>query len=354
VRANPFHLRSLRLGLAAGEPYRLSRALAMEAMQVAARDAASPRVEELLDDADRLAKKSGNPHGIAFVVLGRGVRRFYRGEWRGCVELVDTADLMFREACTGLAAGSPASRLYAIWSLLLLGDLREVALRLPELTRTARERGDLQAVVNFACSASHMVHLADHRVAEARAEVEHALDGYPDLGLTYQHFMNLVTRAEIDLYEGEATRAADRLAARWKELTKSPLLRTQKICVDAHWARARVMIAAGRDAKAVAAMAETITRRGAPWARPMAAAVRGSAAAMAGDGTGAAKLLAVAAAGFADGAMAMHAAVSRRRQGELSGETKLVDEADAWLREQGIAQPERYAAMIIPRHSAGR
>jgi hypothetical protein len=49
--------------------------------------------------------------------------------------------------------------------------------------------------------------------------------------------------------------------------------------------------------------------------------------------------------------MRMHAACARRRLGQLVGGdegNRLVEEADAWMREQKVVQPSRIAALYAP------
>ena len=49
--------------------------------------------------------------------------------------------------------------------------------------------------------------------------------------------------------------------------------------------------------------------------------------------------------------MALDAAAARRRLGTLLGDERgdaLVAEADAWMQQEGISNPERMAAMLAP------
>ena len=65
----------------------------------------------------------------------------------------------------------------------------------------------------------------------------------------------------------------------------------------------------------------------------------------------AAALRASADAQFTATDMALHAAVARRRRGELLGGVQgaaLLAEADAWMTGQAIRNPSRMAAMLAP------
>ncbi|HEY3356371.1 MAG TPA: hypothetical protein VGQ83_24185, partial [Polyangia bacterium] len=88
-----------------------------------------------------------------------------------------------------------------------------------------------------------------------------------------------------------------------------------------------------------------------PWARCLADLLDGGAAAAGGDEAAAHACFAAAAAA-ADGAdLALHAAVARRRQGELLGGdagAALVAGSDAWMATQRVRQPGRWTAMLAP------
>jgi hypothetical protein len=54
--------------------------------------------------------------------------------------------------------------------------------------------------------------------------------------------------------------------------------------------------------------------------------------------------------------MALHATVARRRLGELLGGNEgagLVVAADAWMREHGVRDPDRMAALLAPLPGSG-
>ena len=73
IRGADFQARGLLLALRAGEPYRVARALAVEAAQAAtAGRPARRRTARLLDRAESLARGSGRPYALGMVALARG------------------------------------------------------------------------------------------------------------------------------------------------------------------------------------------------------------------------------------------------------------------------------------------
>ena len=90
VRAADFNTRHLLLALEAGEPYRIARALALEAgfltcggnLRMAA---------ECAERAACLAKQSGHPHAEALSALTAGMSAFLSGEWKNASRLCERA-----------------------------------------------------------------------------------------------------------------------------------------------------------------------------------------------------------------------------------------------------------------------
>ena len=88
-----------------------------------------------------------------------------------------------------------------------------------------------------------------------------------------------------------------------------------------------------------------------PWAKPFAQLIRAGLASQGGDRARAIDQLVAAAAGFDALGMALYAAASRRRRGQLIGPpdgTRFTTDADEWMAGQGIQQPERFADVLIP------
>jgi hypothetical protein len=115
------------------------------------------------------------------------------------------------------------------------------------------------------------------------------------------------------------------------------------------------MAANQRDRRRFLAMARADARRirriGMGWSTPVAALLTGTAAHLEGNAEEARTHLAAAADGFDHEDMHFHAAITRRRLGQLeSGDRgrELVRGADAWLSGQDIVSPARIARLIAP------
>lgn len=88
-----------------------------------------------------------------------------------------------------------------------------------------------------------------------------------------------------------------------------------------------------------------------PWSDALARILDAGAALARGDRPEARAQLERAHAELATAGMGLHAAMARRRLGELDGGAeggRAVAEADAWLAAQGVGAPERLARLFVP------
>jgi hypothetical protein len=114
-------------------------------------------------------------------------------------------------------------------------------------------------------------------------------------------------------------------------------------------------LAAGVDVEKARATAvrdaRTLRGEAAPWAHPNACQTDAALALLAGRRDEARTFLERAETAFEGVAMPLHAAVMRRRRGELQGGAEgasLVASADAAIREKGAARPAAIADMLAP------
>lgn len=355
-----FITRSLRLSLAAGEPYRLSRALSLESMSLAARSRKSgDRAAALRTLALDLANRSKNPHAVALAIMAEGMAHYWRGAWKSAIEILDRADTMFREQCSNITAGSPTSRLLALWSLFYLGKLTELFRRLPQLLRQAEERGDLQATVNLGAGISHLMALAEDEPERAHTQVAECMQRWEGEHFYFQHWGELVAHIETDLYCGKWQDALTRLDATWPKVESSWLLRIQKMRIDGSYLQGRCHLAAAAARPAHAAPhlrrvereARNIEREKMYWSAPLAMLLRAGVSAVRNDRSGAIRQLTTAAAAFDSADMALHATVTRYRLGGMSAGDEgraLQDGARNALMEQGVRVPAALVACLAP------
>jgi serine/threonine protein kinase/tetratricopeptide (TPR) repeat protein len=359
IRGADFQARHLLLALRAGEPYRVARALAMEAGFYAVQGGPTrERSARLTEKALALAQKTGNPHALGLAILTSGMAAYLVGQWRRAAELCEKALEILREGCVGVTWEVASGNNFLTSALVYLGEIRQLSHRVPALLDDAVRRGNLYARTNLRTRMGHYLWLAADEPEASREEINAALSLWTQKGFHLQHYSALFALAETELYVDQGVAALGRVCQMWGPLKRSLLLRVQMIGIEALHMRARCAIAACHrqgESKRVLRMAErdahTIERTRMAWATPLATLLRAGVASRRGDTERAAGLLAEAVTGCDRAEMALFAAASRRQLGTLTGGAKgrdLVQQAEAWMSEQTIKNPARMSAMLVP------
>jgi eukaryotic-like serine/threonine-protein kinase len=359
VRGANFQTQNLLLSLQAGEPYRIARALSCEAAFLSTDGGgAQARVDDLLDRAEAIAVRTGHPHALGLVAFTTGVTRFCVGRFRESVEALDRAEAILRERCTGVAweRGSVAS--FITCDLWLLGDLRELAHRVPLYLREAEDRGDRFLVTNLSTGFTNAYWLLLDEPDRAAAEAEAGMGSWSKQGFHLQHFQDFLARSHIALYRGDGAAGHARLVQEWPRLARSLMLRMQLARVFSLDLRARTALAAAAESRSPRALLREIDRAAdrieserMAWADPLAALARAGSAHLRGDDTRARARLDEAVLGFHTAGLALFEAAARLRRGRLiGGEAGRAEAllAERWMRDHGVVSPERTAAMMAP------
>ena len=360
IRGADFQTRNLILALDAGEPYRIARALTMEAAYVAtAGGPAHARASKLLEVGRELSERIDHPHAIGWSRLAAGFSAFLSGRWRDARPWFSEAESIFRERCNGCAWELDSVDLFSLWTRYYLGELGELGRLLPSRVQEATARGDRYGVTNLRTRVAHVIALVGDDPTTAEREATEAVAAWSHTGFHAQHYYQLFAQAEADLYRGDAAAAATIVGARWPALHKSLLLQVQFIRLEALHLRARTQLAAARfgggidHARVQSALADArrIERARMPWATPLATLVRAGAAALGDDGARAASLCELAARELDAAGMALYATVARWRLGHILGGGDgyaLVTAANEWMQTQKVREPRRLAAVLAP------
>jgi serine/threonine protein kinase/tetratricopeptide (TPR) repeat protein len=361
VRAAEFNVRSLLMALRAGEPTRIAVALAHEAGFFALGGGrASKRTKRLVRLARSVAERRPTPLVRGWALAAAGLAGYFGGHFRSARVAFEQAIENFRAARSeGVAWEIDAVQNYLLFILVYLGELAEARVLLPRLVAEAQDHGDLFAATNLRLSILNLAWLLDDDAANARRIADAASKGWPRTGFHVQHWYELTAQTHLDLYEGSAQAAHDRVAAAWKPLAGSMLLRVQLVGIEALHLRARANLALALAdpprrpglLRAVEQDARRIFREKMAWSNPLAELLLAGVAETRGDHDTALRRCGVAATGFDSAEMALYAAVARRRQGQLLAGDEgraMVAAADAWMVGQKIKSPARWAAMLAP------
>jgi hypothetical protein len=354
-----FQTRHLLLALRAGEPARVSRALALEAGHLAATsNAGIRRAEPILREAEELAHRVEDPYARGFVLLMRGLIPGIMGRWRLCYQRCRQAEEWFRTSCTGVAFELDTAHRFTASSQMRQGDIQELRHRLPLIVREARERGDLYGETNITTFVTPFIRLAEDDPAGARRGLRQAMEHWSQRGFHLQHLTCLMDEVKIDLYLGDCRSAWERLRSQWGALTRSLLLRIQQLRIWMYHVRALAAVAVAATGSAPRPFLRAaerdcgrLEREKNPWPVAIALLVRAGIAVLRGDRLGAAALLRDAAQRHDALDMPMEAAAARRRLGDFLGGEEgraLIEQADTELRTRGIVNPARMTAMLAP------
>jgi len=359
IRGADLQTRHLLAALEAGETLRLARALSLEAAFSASTGTKNAeRTSRVIGLAQRLADKTRDPVALAQADVGRGVAAFLEGRWVDARNMLEIADARLRDECSGVGVAFliVSTNIYLLGSLLHVGALRDLAQRLPPLLEDASARGDRYALTHLRSASAAFIELIKNDPHAARREARLAIDAWTPSGTHMPHFFDVLAQAQIDLYEGAATRAAARAETGSAALRRALLFRVQFVRAKMTELRGRTILAAvlaspsssaRLDARALKSFEEELRSlhdEGSAWTTALAELLHAAARA-ARDGETAARAAFLRAGESCDSAgMALHAAVARYRSGPTG-----MAEATAWLEDQGVGAPEKLVHMLSPR-----
>ena len=357
IRGAELQTRALRLALATGERSRVCRALVAETAIVGTGGTrTAKRTDALVARNEALAAEVGTAYARATARTGRAYACFLRGEWRDTVEAALPAIGLFRNRCTGAWWEMISARHLMLWSMAYLGQLGELARRVPPALREAEARGDLYASTMLSTGLLNWAWLGKDDYDVARERLAYAEDRWSIERYHLQHYNHMLARTQLDLYVGAAAAAARRVEDGWAGLAASMLLRTQQIRLEAVALRARASLAAGLAGdggalRGARTHARALMREKVGWSTPLGGLVMAALAVTDGNDDGARKILLELPAAFEAAEMPLHGHVARDRLGRLEGGdagTERAAAAEEAMLAAGVGDPAAWAQMIAP------
>lgn len=357
IRAASFNTRHLLLALDAGEPYRVARALALEAGFLKTGGTRLRYGALCAERGARAAAQSGEPHAQALLALSEGMASLLAGEWKQASLLCEQALDILREHCSGATWELNCAESFLLGALLFQGEIGEVSRRLPPLLTAARDRGNLYFETELR-TRMNLVWLAADQPDEGERHANEAMQGWSHQGFHRQHYNHALARIQTALYCGRAEVAWDLVTSNWRAFERTLLLRVQFLRIEASYLHARaalLMAAGGRDAGRFLSIAREDVRRiercKRPWGDAIAMLLAAAVINLEGRSREAEERLGAAVTAFEGADMKLYAAVARRRLGALrhdDGGRELVREADHWMADQGISHTGRMSRLIAP------
>ncbi len=361
IRAADFQAQHLLLALKAGEPYRVARALAMEGGYSSTEGSRSTqRTAAILKTSFDVAARVSNPHAVALATVTSGIAAALEGRWKDSVALCERATEILRARCAGVSWELDTCAVTGFNSRVYLGQLREVAARLPAHFKDAHERGDLYKLHFLLAHTDCFVRLAADEPEIARAQAREAMKRWSQKQFQIQHYWGLLTETDASLYEGDGKRAWTCINEQWAAMEGSLLLRIQFGLIEAVVARGRSALCYAGSAppsvresmlKAAERDARTLQKQNVLWGTALGELIHAGVAAARGETELAMTRFATAEAALERVDMWLFAKAARRRRGQLLGGDeggRLIAEADQWMTKETIKRPERLAATLAP------
>jgi hypothetical protein len=103
----------------------------------------------MLAVAEDLARQVGIPSVVGMVTLARGLASHLDGRWGEGRRILNDAERIFRDQCTGATWELDMARTFSMWCTMLLGDVVDARIRWPAFIEEARARGDKFAEANL-------------------------------------------------------------------------------------------------------------------------------------------------------------------------------------------------------------
>lgn len=362
-RGIEFSARQVLRALRAGEPSRVAVALAMTAngMIVSGGQRAWERGQSLMEQARGLARQTDNPYLNAYLVNIDGIMHWTGGRFRPAMALMDQAEKLYRERCIGVGWDLATLRILTVEGAYSLGDLQRMSREFTQAMEDAGRRGDLYLQTCLGTASAPLLDLLRDEPESCRQHVFQHLRNWRYPGFSHYQIIGLWRRAQSHLYEGQASLAHRCLHQEMPAQGKLILRFVQCLRINDLELRGRCAIAAATEDPSrrqtlildAELQARKLAAEDAQWAHGLAAILRSGIAAVRGGPQAPAAMHELCQAETllcASGMMLLATAV-RRRRGQLldSAEGReLFTAADQWMHEQGIVNPVRLTAMLVP------
>jgi hypothetical protein len=353
IRGAETQARHLELALALGEPYRVCRALCLEAAHAASEGVAGRRrFERLLSMATALAARVPEPHARGLSTLAAAMGAWLLGRWRETIDLSQRANSILRSGCSGARWEIANASFCLACALTMRGELDAVGNLSADLLEEARARGDLYARWT-GVSGWPVLHLVARGEGEqARDQIRQLVQAWPRDVFSVQHHWARLATALVDLYAGAPSRALEDLNASLVLHRRAELWRIQIVRIDVNYLRACCLIAGLRrdDASERADLDRTIAAlrgEGAAWSTCLARVLEATLE----DGEAAARALVTTARELDALDMHLFARAARVQAARLSTDETvraLGAESEQYLRERGASDPVRLASTVLP------
>jgi hypothetical protein len=361
VRSAHYYTMNTRLSLALGEPYRVSRALSLNAVHNALESSEGVRRgEKLQARAEEIARRINDPHALGWAKAAEAILAWGRAELERCPKLVDEAVHLLRERSeTAYREIGSLQVWFSLHTLFLTGQLDRMKKLAPAVAREAEARGDRYTFSTARAYAIPLVWAVDDRPEEGRRDADSAIAVWPEGIWYHQHWAHLRAHCFLDLYQGDGPRVLLRVNAARQRMKESMQLRIRTLRLEFNYLEGRgaleALFGASDRSPLVKIVNDKIRRLDAEDYALASVYARALEAGLAGhlkSPVEAALAFARAAQAFEALRMPLHSAAATYRRGEClphDAEHELVRQGRERIAGHGVKAPERFVDLLLPR-----
>ncbi|UJR84095.1 Hypothetical protein I5071_61660 [Sandaracinus amylolyticus] len=209
--AQTFHV---DLARAAGEPFRLLRAVTIHLVQTAGTLIDLARTETLTRTARTLTERVGTPEARAILAVAEAGAAWMEARLDDALAASQRARTELA-SIRGLQWQVDTAVIVQLEALCARGDIAEASALLDAAMRDAESRDDRYLRAHLGVRVAPWVRLWRGRPDQARAEADAGIAAFRVGGFQLLHLMHAVHLARCDLYEGGASAALVRLDDAW-------------------------------------------------------------------------------------------------------------------------------------------
>jgi hypothetical protein len=351
--SNFLYTRHLILALEQRSPHHVGRGLATEVTNLASLGGAKrlARAARLTAILEKALQQSPDPYTASMVHAARTVVAHMTADFRGSYEHGARWEEMIRSV-PGASFELGTVQTFSALALGYLGRLRDMESRLDEIVRENEERGNLLHGTSLRLLET-FGQLRRDGAEEALRAADATISRWPGEGFHLQHYFHLIAAVQAHLYAGNGRAAWDVVEKAWPRVHESLFLSVRACGDEMHFLRARAALArAAKGDGAAAALASAakdarrIAASGLVWSRGLAALVEGGVLALRKQKAPAAAKLTEAATLLDAAGMKIHAEIARLGAARLGGRDLPAEPSP--MREEGVANPERFAELFLP------
>lgn len=351
--------RFLQAALDAGEPRRVAWALADEAFFVCAggtRTAA--KSDALLSRSTELVDRIGDVDGQVRNLLYRALAASNRLDGNAAIELLQRADAHAPGRAPGLSWEYDYGRMIEASSLFTMGEFRRLVTRAQSYPRGAREGGNLHSESTIRLLVERAEAIVTGRMSTLAPWIDQAIAGTTSSAQSGELYDRTNAGLSVALHLDRLEDAERIVEKQWNRIRRAGLFFIQQVRMTLHMQRGLVVLGlaardpahAARRLRVAEASVKALAQEQAPWADAHACVLQAGIARIRGRSDDALAHLVEAERRFSAAGLNTSALCARRRRGEWLANDEgaaLMRGADEALRAQGIADPDRVAAMLV-------